>query len=228
VTQGLESVGQSVKEFRERAQQRLADQVARDEQMGQRVAALEAETRTLHARLAAERQRARIDPLTNICNRKAFDERIEQEIARRATTRGPVTLLVWDIDNFKAINDNFGHRAGDRVLQTVAKCLAQGIRSTDLVARIGGEEFAMIMIGLSIEVSQQIANELRETVQMLRLHFRGTPVPVTLSCGIALLQDYDTPGRAFERADAALYKAKNTGKNQCIVAGVPAGSLSGS
>ena len=172
--------------------------------------------------------RARIDPLTEVPNRKAFDERLEQEIARRATTQGPVTLLVWDIDDFKAINDNYGHRAGDRVLQTVAKCLAQGIRSTDFVARIGGEEFTMIMIGLSLDVAQQIANELRETVQMLRLHFRGTPVQVTLSCGIAPLQDNDTPGRAFERADAALYKAKKSGKNACLVAAATdAGSAAG-
>jgi diguanylate cyclase len=126
--------------------------------------------------------------------------------------------LIWDVDNFKAINDQLGHRAGDRVLQTVARCLAQGIRSTDFVARVGGEEFAMIMIGLSIEVSQRIADELRETVQMLRLHFRGTPVKVTLSCGIASLQDQDTPGSVFERADAALYQAKNSGKNRCVTA----------
>lgn len=225
VTRGLDSVSQSVKEFREREEQRLAEQLAQSEDMRQRVAALEGETRTLNDRLLAERNRARIDPLTEIPNRKAFDERLEQEIARRATTQGPVTLLVWDIDDFKFINDTYGHRAGDRVLQTVAKCLAQGIRSTDFVARIGGEEFTMIMVGLPLEVAQQIANELRETVQMLRLHFRGTPVQVTLSCGIAPLQDHDTAGRAFERADAALYKAKNGGKNACIVApGADAGA----
>ena len=222
VTEGLESVGQSVKEFREREERRLADQIAQAEQMGQRVAALEAETRLLNTKLAAERQRARIDPLTGIGNRKAFDERLQQEIARRAPTQGPVTLLVWDIDNFKAINDNFGHRAGDRVLQTVAKCLAQGVRSTDFAARVGGEEFTMIMIGLSLDVALHMANELRETVQMLRLHFRGTPVPVTLSCGITPLLDRDTPGTVFERADAALYKAKNSGKNTCVVTDVPA------
>jgi diguanylate cyclase len=219
VTAGLESVQQSVQEFRAAEQRRTAEQIAQAEQMGRRVAELEAETRLLNASLAAERNRARIDPLTGINNRKAFDERIEQEIARRASTLGPVTLLVWDVDDFKAINDTFGHRAGDRVLQTVARCLAQGIRSTDFAARIGGEEFAMIMVGLSLEASQTIADELRETVQMLRLHFRGTPVKVTLSCGMALLQDHDTPGRAFERADAALYKAKNAGKNRCIAAG---------
>ncbi len=222
VTAGLETVRQSVQEFRESEQKRLAEQIAQAEQMGKRVAELEAETRALNASLVVERNRARIDPLTGINNRKAFDERMEQELARRAHTLGPVTLLVWDVDDFKAINDTFGHRAGDRVLQTVARCLAQGIRSTDFVARIGGEEFAMVMVGLSLQASQTIADELRETVQMLRLHFRGTPVKVTLSCGMALLQDKDTPGLAFERADAALYQAKNAGKNRCIAAGMAA------
>ncbi len=216
VTQGLESVGQSVREFREREERRLLEQNAQAEEMRRRVASLEGETRALNEKLAAERDRARIDPLTNICNRKAFDERLAQEIARRAITQGPVSLLVWDIDDFKTINDTYGHRAGDRVLQTVAKYLAQGIQSTDFVARIGGEEFTMVLIGPALEAAQQIADELRETIASLRLHFRGTPVHVTISCGITPLLDHDTPGRAFERADAALYKAKNGGKNSCF------------
>ena len=219
VTQGLESVRQSVQEYRDHEEKRRVEQSTQAEHMGRRMASLEEETRQLNATLAEERDRARIDPLTRINNRKAFDERIAQEIARRASTLGAVTLLIWDVDDFKSINDNYGHRAGDRVIQTVARCLAQGIRSTDFVARIGGEEFAMIMVGLPLQVSEQIANELRETVHMLRLHFRGTPVKISLSCGIAALQNPDTPGRAFERADAALYQAKNSGKNRCVVAG---------
>jgi diguanylate cyclase len=218
VTTRLESVGQSVREFRSREEARLVEQTARADDMRSRVAALEHETRELHEKLDAERRRARVDPLTAVPNRKAFDERIAQEIARRAHTSGPVTLLVWDIDNFKAINDTYGHRAGDRVLQHVARCLAHGIRSTDFVARIGGEEFTIVLIGLELEVAIRIANELRSSVEALRFHFRGVPVRVTVSCGITELLDADGAESAFDRADAALYRAKSAGKNACIAA----------
>ena len=97
VTRGLESVGQSVREFREREEKRLAEQNAQSEDMRQRVATLEGETRSLNDRLLAERNRARIDPLTEIANRKAFDERLEQEIARRATTQGPMSRCSYGI-----------------------------------------------------------------------------------------------------------------------------------
>ena len=216
VTQGLESVGQSVKEFREREEKRLLEQKAQAEEMRNRVVSLEGETRVLNRKLAQERTRARIDPLTNICNRTAFDERLTAEIARLASSSDPVTLLVMDIDDFKTINDTYGHRAGDRVLQTVAKSFAQGIRSTDFVARIGGEEFIIVMVGLPLDVATGIANELRTLIQNLQLHFRGTPVRVTVSCGITQLLDGDSPDGAFARADAALYRAKNGGKNVCL------------
>jgi len=127
-------------------------------------------------------------------------------------------MLLWDIDDFKAINDSYGHRAGDRVLQTVANCFVEGLRSEDFVARIGGEEFVIILSGLSSEIALRVANELRSAVEGLRFHFRGAPVRVTASCGITGLERGEAPGAAFDRADAALYRAKRGGKNQCVAA----------
>ncbi|MGP0082781.1 MAG: GGDEF domain-containing protein [Steroidobacteraceae bacterium] len=218
ISSGLESVANCVRDFRTRAEERLVEQTTRTDSMRSRVAALEKETRDLQGKLEQERDRARIDPLTGVANRKAFDERIAQEIARRVHTNGAVTLLVWDIDNFKAINDTYGHRAGDRVLQSVAKCFALGVRSTDFVARIGGEEFAMVMIGLPMETAMRMANELRLAVEALRFHFRGMPVRVTVSCGFTEIKDREAHERAFDRADAALYRAKSGGKNLCVAA----------
>ena len=218
VTSRLEAVGLCVREFRAREEARRIEQSERAEDMRSRVAALESETRELQENLQAERSRARVDPLTGVPNRKAFDERIAQEIARRVHTSGPVTLMVWDIDNFKAVNDTYGHRAGDRVLQHVARCFAQGVRSTDFLARIGGEEFTIVLIGLHMDVATRIANELRASVEALRFHFRGVPVQVTASCGITELVDRDSAASAFDRADAALYRAKHGGKNICIAA----------
>jgi diguanylate cyclase len=218
VGRGLESVSRCVQDFRRLADDRLTEQTERAETMCARVAALEKETRDLQGRLAEERTRARVDSLTNVANRKAFDERLAQELARMRHTSAPVTLLVWDLDNFKAINDNYGHRAGDRVLQSVARCFATGVRSTDFVARIGGEEFAMIMIGLPIEAAVGMANDLRVAVEALRFHFRGKPIRVTASCGITEVKDRESAEGAFDRADAALYRAKDAGRNACVAA----------
>jgi diguanylate cyclase len=216
VSAGLESVGEQVREFRARAEARLDEQTARTTDMQGRIALLEGETRQLSERLADERNRARIDPLTHIANRKAFDERLAQEIARKPHTDGAVSLLIWDIDDFKSINDTYGHRAGDKVLQTVAKCLAAAVRSTDFLARIGGEELAIVLVGQPPPEALRIADELRAVVEALRFHFRGTPVRVTISCGVAALADGDGPESVFDRADAALYRAKHAGKNRCI------------
>jgi diguanylate cyclase len=125
---------------------------------------------------------------------------------------------LWDLDNFKFINDSYGHRAGDRVLQSVATCFMSGLRAEDFVARIGGEEFVVLLTGLPFERALRIADELRIGVSALRFHFRGTPVKVTVSCGLTELRAGDAGGAAFDRADAALYRAKHAGKNLCIAA----------
>jgi diguanylate cyclase len=216
VSAGMESVSHGVREFRGRAEERLLEQTTRTDTMRVRVAVLERETHALHEQLDDERSRARIDPVTEVANRKAFDERIAQEITRKADTESAVTLLLWDIDDFKSINDSYGHRAGDRVLRSVARCLAGGLRPTDFVARIGGEEFAVILNDLPIEAAMAVADELRSSVAGLRFHFRGAPVHVTACCGAAALGDLDTAESAFDRADAALYRAKSAGKNRCV------------
>jgi diguanylate cyclase len=216
VGRGLESVGRCVHDFRRQAEDRLTEQTARTDAMCARVTTLEQETRELHGRLAEERDRARVDSLTNVANRKAFDERLSQELARMPHTTAPVTLLIWDLDHFKSINDRYGHRAGDRVLQSVAQCFATGVRSTDFVARIGGEEFAMIMIGLPIDAATAMANELRISVEALRFHFRGKRICVTASCGITEINAQEGAESAFDRADSALYRAKGAGRNACI------------
>jgi diguanylate cyclase len=218
VSAGLQSVALCVREFRARADARRGEEAVRMQEMRGRVAALEIETQGLNAKLAQERDRARVDPLTNVANRKAFDEHMAQEIARRSHTDGPVALLLWDVDDFKGINDGFGHRAGDRVLQSVGRCFSSGVRPTDFVARIGGEEFAIVLVGLPLDAATRIADQLRSSVEALRFHFRGEPVRVTASCGITEVLEGDSAEGAFDRADAALYRAKSGGKNAVIAA----------
>jgi diguanylate cyclase len=218
VSARLESVTQQVCDFRAREQTRLLEYNGRAERMRARIADLEREAQELHSKLDQERHGARRDPLTGVANRKSFDERFAQEIARRAQGGASLVMLLWDIDSFKVVNDSYGHRAGDRVLQAVAGSFKTVLRAGDFVARIGGEEFAMLLSGIGLSEAVNIANEVRTAVEGLRFHFRGAPVLVTVSCGVTELNPDDSPEVAFDRADAALYRAKNGGKNLCVAA----------
>jgi len=162
---------------------------------------------------------AHTDPLTRMPNRRAIEEWAARQLRGAARHGFALWVVEADLDSFKNINDSYGHGAGDRVLQSVATCFVSGLRAEDFVARIGGEEFVMLMTGLPFAKAQRIADELRGGVESLRFHFRGTPVRVTASCGFTDLRPGDTPDSAFERADAALYRAKHGGKNACVAAG---------
>jgi diguanylate cyclase len=214
----LERVGQHVSNFRAQEEFRLLEVNGRAERMRTRIAELEREASDLHSRLDNEKQGARIDPLTGIANRKSFEERFAHEIAQMPRAPLPVAMLLWDLDSFKAINDSYGHRAGDRVLQSVAACFMAAVRGNDFVARIGGEEFVMLLSGTKIEQAMLIANQVRSAVEALRFHFRGTPVRVTVSCGLTQLKENDVADAAFDSADGALYRAKHGGKNLCVAA----------
>ncbi len=218
VDDGLRSMDQCVRDFRVREEARHTAQSERADAMRVRIASLEGETRELNRKLAAERQIARIDALTGVANRKAFDERLTQEIKRCGREGGTAVLMIWDIDNFKTVNDSYGHRAGDVVIRSVAKCLAGAIRATDFIARVGGEEFALILCATTGLATLPLAEQMRKAVAELRFHFRGTPVPVTASCGIAEFGAVDSAELAFERADAVLYRAKTAGRNRCLAA----------
>jgi diguanylate cyclase len=214
----LAKITEQAHEFRARQESRFLEQSALAQKMAARVASLERQTSELHRSLHQEQTRSQLDPLTGIPNRGALDSRMAEEINRWKRFRDPVTVLVWDLDRFKSINDTYGHRAGDRVLQEVAKCFAARIRATDVLARFGGEEFVMLLVGTRMAEATKVANELRESVHGLRFHFRDTPVKVTTSCGMTELRDGDTAETVFDRADAALYKAKDGGRNMCVAA----------
>ena len=215
----LERVTREVCDFRLREEGRLLEYKGRAENMTARIIQLERETQELHAKLDREKDGARLDPLTGLANRKSFDERFALEIARRQRAGALGVMIIWDIDDFKNINDTYGHRAGDRVLRNVAACFKTGARrGCDLSARIGGEEFATLLDGVGIPEALKIANEVRSAVEQLRFHFRGNPIRVTVSCGITELQSPDSVEAAFDRADSALYRAKRGGKNACIAA----------
>lgn len=214
----LDAITTQVHEFRQLEQRRYTEYQQRADQMSARLAQLEQQACDLRHTLDDERQRARIDALTGIANRAAFDERFGQELARCDRSGSTVSVLLWDLDHFKAINDRFGHRVGDGVLREVARCLVRALRVEDFVARIGGEEFVTLMVGAPVDRALARAEELRAAIAALKLHVHGTPVHVTISCGATQLRAGDSAESLFDRADAALYRAKESGRNLCTAA----------
>lgn len=216
----LESIASHVQDFRDKQGQLYQEQMERAEKMTLRIAELENRAQDLSRSLEQERALARLDVVTGVPNRAAFEERLREELARWKRLRTPISMLFWDIDRFKTINDTYGHRTGDRVLREVAACFANRLRTNDFVARIGGEEFCTLLIGTNAEAALRVANELREAVASLKLQYHGEPLKVTVSCGITSLRDSDLKDdhAIFERADSALYRAKEAGRNMCIAA----------
>ncbi|MCI0917773.1 diguanylate cyclase [Pseudomonas stutzeri] len=178
-----------------------------------RVASLEQAATGMREHLEEQRQKALRDPLTALPNRSAWNERLELEVARQRYG-GLLLLAVLDIDHFKRINDSFGHLAGDRVLKIIANELSKRLRKTDFIARFGGEEFVLLLPETPLEAGQRLLDSLRAGVESCPFHFKGARIEVTLSAGIASFAAQETAEQVFERADRALYRAKEGGRNR--------------
>ena len=213
----LEMIRSHLQEFRTREGVRVCAQLDRTQRMRIRVSDLEREIHALHKSLQEEQSLRMIDALTGIPNRAAYDDRIRHEFIRWQRESTPVSVLTWDIDRFKEINDAYGHSAGDKVLRVIAQHLAHHVCGTDFVARYGGEEFVMILIGTGADQASQAADKMRAGIANMGFHFHDQPVAVTASCGITTFRADDTPETIFDRADRALYRAKDGGRNCCCI-----------
>lgn len=222
IQSSLEAVAKHMSHYRNREQERHQRSDDQLKELTERIAEMEHESKNLRERIKKEREQALIDALTGIPNRLAYDERVAQEYKRWKRFQTPVAIVVWDIDLFKKINDTYGHSAGDNALRTIAKLLSARVRETDFIARYGGEEFVLVMPGADSHAAEAAAEKLRVAVASTAFHFRGSPVKITVSCGIAEFIEGDTPGSVFERADHALYRAKAAGRNQVIIAALHA------
>ena len=191
---------------------------AESEQLRRELHRLEQETFDLRRQVAQTYHEAMRDSLTGLPNRRAFDERISQEYARWKRFGETLALLVLDVDDFKRVNDTFGHKSGDKALAMIAKLLGERVRETDFIARYGGEEFVILLTGADRADALRIAEAMRLAVEGGGLHAKQQPVRITVSCGVAMFADEDAPEAVFDRADKALYRAKSKGKN-CVVAG---------
>lgn len=217
VSRHLQSIGQAVGRFRIQETEReraLSEQL---EAMQEKVAAMEAHSEQMQEQVRKERLRAMTDLLTELPNREAWQERLSFEYNRWQRYSHALTVGVLDIDLFKRINDCYGHKAGDRVLQLVAREFRERLRTTDFVARFGGEEFVVLFPETEPVDARTVVDKLREHVGKLPFHFRGEPVTVTFSAGLAGFVAGDTEESVFDRADRALYQAKDAGRDRVII-----------
>jgi len=157
---------------------------------------------------------ATIDSLTQLFNKRHFDEVFGKEVSRASNVQSPLSLIVLDIDHFKRINDGFGHPAGDAVLKHVASIIKGQIRQNDCLCRVGGEEFALILPLTPLPLAAQAAELIRAAVESSVCDVSGTPIPATLSLGVAELAFGEIPERLYQRADERLYAAKHAGRNR--------------
>jgi diguanylate cyclase len=212
----LDAIRQHLDQYRhaeESRQQQLEDQLAR---LNTRVHSMESEGEQLRQRLLEKHQQAVCDPLTGLHNRLAFDERVAQEIARWKRYGQPLVLMMIDIDHFKRVNDSYGHKAGDKALLLITDQLRNHLRESDFLARLGGEEFVVLMPETELASAIVAADKLRSAVEHCQFHYQGKQVPITISAGLAQLQQDDSAERLFQRADEAMYRAKAAGRNRCF------------
>lgn len=167
-------------------------------------------------RLVAELDRlARTDALTGLPNRRVLEERLEEELHRSARSRRSFALAIVDVDHFKAINDTYGHPAGDEALQSFAAALRAQARHADFVARFAGDEFAMILIDVDPPKARAILERMIEAIRAMRT---SGGAALSASVGAALSYPVDSAESIIERADAALYQAKQAGRGRAMFA----------
>ncbi len=158
------------------------------------------------------------DGLTGMFNRKHLEERLSVELEHANRHGASLSVIIFDIDHFKQVNDTFGHLGGDAVLENVARLVSQGVRHEDMLGRYGGEEFVVVCRGTAVGEAAALADRLRWTVSNALTPFESHQIRVTVSAGVASLLCADEPTRSglLGAADARLYKAKQAGRNRVV------------
>ncbi|MHC5787675.1 GGDEF domain-containing protein [Pseudomonas idahonensis] len=194
--------------------EREKEVAARLQSLAERVSSMEQEAQGYREHLEEQRQKALIDPLTGLPNRAAWTERLEHEVGQWRQHGNSLLLAMLDLDHFKRINDNYGHLAGDKVLKIIANVLRKRLRGSDFIARFGGEEFVLLMPNTPLPAGARIVEALRAAVEACPFHFKGEPVTITVSVGLSAFKSGDRSDLVIKRADQALYRAKDAGRNR--------------
>ncbi len=176
-------------------------------QLAAEVERLQQELAAARARMAELEARADVDPLTEILNRRGFERELKRSLAYVKRYGASAALVYLDLDHFKAVNDNHGHAAGDAVLKAVAMVLGRQVRASDVVGRLGGDEFGVLLWNLSEADAREKALALEAAIGRTTAH-HGGPISVAASAGVAVILPLDEPAELLERADRAMYARK--------------------
>ncbi len=171
-------------------------------------------TKDLSERSQSLEQAALTDSLTGMQNRRYFDEAMKEYMVQFQRIDRPVGLMIIDLDHFKAVNDTYGHDIGDVVLQEVARCLRNYTRYHDVVARLGGEEFAVLAPNMDADLMVRLGNRIRKAIAGLEIDLGDARLAVTVSIGLAIWDRRESSKDLYRRADKMLYAAKNMGRNR--------------
>jgi diguanylate cyclase len=210
----LEGLLATMDQHRVQREAREQEIAGRLQGLGERVTSMEREALDYREKLEQQRNKALLDPLTGLPNRAAWSERLVIEHVRSQQVNTGLLLAILDLDHFKAINDTYGHQAGDKVLKIIANVLRKGLRGDDFIARFGGEEFALLMPGSDLAGGTRLLERLRAAVEQCPFHFKGERVTITMSAGVAVFKPGENASQVLKRADQALYRAKEAGRNQ--------------
>ena len=160
---------------------------------------------------------AMTDVLTGVANRLYIDKLIKDKVNIFNVTGRKFAIAFIDIDNFKSVNDIYGHEAGDLVLKTVAKTLSHNLRGIDIIARWGGEEFIICIDNINKELMEKLLNKLRILVEKTEVHYNQKIISVTISVGGTVIQENETKEEIIKRADELMYKSKDSGRNKVTI-----------
>jgi len=210
----LEGLLSTMDQHQKQRDEREQEVAARLQGLAARVASMEQEAQGYREHLEEQRQKALVDPLTGLPNRAAWSERLEHEVGQWQQHGNTLLLAMLDLDHFKHINDNYGHLAGDKVLKIIATVLCKRLRGTDFIARFGGEEFVLLMPATALVAGVKLLESLRAAIEACPFHFKGEPVTITASIGVSAFKAGEHSDLVLKRADQALYRAKNAGRNR--------------
>lgn len=214
----LDKIREHLAEQHEQEERRQDELEGQLRTLTQRLHELEGESEHLREKLEQERQKATTDALTGAPNRLAYEIHAAQEHARWKRYKRPLAMLVLDVDHFKKVNDTYGHRAGDRALMAIVKTIQFYLREADFLARIGGEEFVVLLPETSLEDAKKAAEKLRVNIEKSSFVFQGQPVSISVSGGLSEFRPGDEVETVYQRVDEALYRAKREGRNRIIAA----------
>jgi diguanylate cyclase len=218
LTSKLNTISKAIEIKRESDEARLQEADANITELQNNLRIYKEEILQIRERSKSLEKEVLLDPLIQINNRRAYDLQIRENLRRFHRNGEQFSLILIDIDHFKKVNDAYGHKAGDKCLQEIAKLIKSSLRQSDFLARYGGEELIVILPGSDAAGAQNVAEKIRSCIANARFCFKDEIIPVTISLGVTVVMASDTdPDTPFIRVDEAMYRAKKGGRNRACV-----------